>query len=352
MSKLSRAAATSQTLSLVAMEEASRLGLREADLEHLLLALVVSDQPAGVALRSAGITLADARAAVESLHSEQLASLGIPTGLPDAGRIVFHETAGYEWNRRASDLVGRAAGRGRSGDAASVLRELLAEPSGLITDLLERLGTAPEQVLAELDRAESATPPRPSRPRAPGVATGTVETFAPASVDEVWALVSSPGRIPQWYPSIASVETPRSEDAITWDARSTTTDPAGKPVRVRPDRVRCQVELLDAVPATRVRWRFVYPDAAAHRPVVVEVSLAPTAGGTQVSVVQTWVRRTGWRAVVSAPLRPLQRALLWLAAFQTGAAISRAFRQTEAPGATGAPGSGTARTPPPTAPQR
>lgn len=331
MSKLSRAAATSQTLSLVAMEEASRLGLREADLEHLLLALVVSDQPAGVALRSIGITLTDARAAVESLHTEQLAALGIRTGLPDAGRIVFHETGGYEWTRRASDLIGRAAGRGRTGDAAAVLRELLAEPSGLVRDLLERLGTTQQQVLDELARAEATPRPRPARARAPGTATGTTETFVPAPVEEVWALVSAPGRIPEWYPTVASVEEPRSEDETTWAARSTTTAPSGKPVRVRPDHVRCQVELVDAEPQSRVGWRFSYPDAAVRRPVVVEVALVPTAGGTQVSVTQAWTRSTGWRAAVGAPLRPLQRALLWLATSQTGNAISRAFRQPEAP---------------------
>ena len=41
MSKFVRAAQTSQSLSLAAMEEASRAGLRVADLEHLVLALVI-----------------------------------------------------------------------------------------------------------------------------------------------------------------------------------------------------------------------------------------------------------------------------------------------------------------------
>lgn len=51
MNKLVRAAQTSQSLSLAAMEEASRLGLREADIDHLFLALVINDQSAGRALR-------------------------------------------------------------------------------------------------------------------------------------------------------------------------------------------------------------------------------------------------------------------------------------------------------------
>ncbi|PPF56571.1 hypothetical protein C5C55_08665 [Rathayibacter sp. AY1C2] len=94
MSKLARVAQTTQALSLAAMEEASRAGLRIADLEHLFLALVINDQPAGEALRGMGVDLDDARRAVEEQHAAQLASLGIRASFPDTGRIVFHETAG------------------------------------------------------------------------------------------------------------------------------------------------------------------------------------------------------------------------------------------------------------------
>jgi len=80
MSKFVRAAQTSQSLSLAAMEEASRAGLRVADLEHLFLALVISDQPAGGSLRSMGIDLDGARRAVEEAHAAQLASLGVLPG--------------------------------------------------------------------------------------------------------------------------------------------------------------------------------------------------------------------------------------------------------------------------------
>ncbi|STX14066.1 Uncharacterised protein [Kytococcus sedentarius] len=48
MNKLVRAAQTSQSLSLAAMEEASRLGLREADIDHLFLALVAHPNPGWV----------------------------------------------------------------------------------------------------------------------------------------------------------------------------------------------------------------------------------------------------------------------------------------------------------------
>ena len=96
MSKFVQAAQTSQVLSLTALEEASRQGLREADIEHLFLALVLSDQVAGRVLREMGIGIDDARRAVREQHDAQLASLGVRAVLPDPGRIVFHETDGYE----------------------------------------------------------------------------------------------------------------------------------------------------------------------------------------------------------------------------------------------------------------
>ena len=85
MNKFVRAAQTSHSLSLAAMEEASREGLRAADIEHMFLALVIDAQPAGHALRSLGIDLDSARRAVKEQHDAQLASLGIEASFPEAG---------------------------------------------------------------------------------------------------------------------------------------------------------------------------------------------------------------------------------------------------------------------------
>ena len=52
MSRITAAAATSHTLSVTAMEEASRLGQHKVDIDHMLLALVVSEQVAGSRSRS------------------------------------------------------------------------------------------------------------------------------------------------------------------------------------------------------------------------------------------------------------------------------------------------------------
>lgn len=324
MSKFIRMAETSQALSLAAMEEASRMGQREADLEHLLLALVLSDQPAGDILRGRGITVDSARRAVHDLHESRLAGLGIRSALPEPGPIVFHVTEGYEWKQRASDLIGRSGGRGRDGSAAAVLRELVTEPSGTVADLLERLGTSPEAVVAELDRLAPAEPPA-SAPSSSDRITGSSETFVPGAVDDVWMLLSDPGRIPEWEPGIESIDASAGPDG-TWIAHAVSTRPDGSPTKIKERFRRRGVELLGAQRPDRAAWRFTYPDAEKNRPVIIEFALAPTNGGTRVTITISWLRADGWRRAVGAPLRPVQKFLMWITQFQIGSAISRVFR--------------------------
>ena len=330
MTSFTTAAATMQVLSQAAMEEASRSGTRDADLEHLFLALVLSDQVAGTTLRSAGITLARAREAVTTMHREQLHSIGISHDALETGRIIFHETRGYEWTPRALDVLKRAGDKG-SGDAAAVLRELLAEPSGVIDDLLKRLGTSAENinsVLAEMSRSRPVTA-RAGNTSTPGTITGRTETFIPADVDAVWALLSDPERMPEWNPSVGSVEVLANDgttDSTTWLALAPTVHPDGKPARVKEEFRRRQMELTESVQPERIAWRTSYPDLKRGNANVLSIDLTPAPGGTQLQLTVFWARRRGWRGVVSWLLRPLQRFLIWLGLVQIGGGISRAFR--------------------------
>lgn len=329
MSRLTRYATTSQRLSLTAMEEASRRGLREADLQDLFLALVLNDQPPGQALRHLGITIITARAAVQDHQKEQIASLGITADIPEPGNIVFHETGGYEWSKRAMDLIGRAGKKRRTADAAAVLRELLEEPSGVIIELLRRLGATPAAVLEELERAESSpAATKKPRPHQRGEVTGTTEAFAPAPVEDVWALVSDPARIPDWEPALSAVESAGEpvEPGTAWVAHARTVTPDGKPMRVNEKFRRRGVELLEAQNRTRVQWRFTSPDARTSRPFIIAVELTPTTGGTHLTITLTWFKHHGWRSLLRAPLRPLQRFLIWIQLSQIAGSISRTFR--------------------------
>lgn len=330
MSKFTRYATTTQSLSLAAMEEASRRGLRTADLDDLFLALVLDDQSAGRALRNLGITITSARAAVEAHHEEQLASLGITTELPVPGTIVFHETGGYEWSKRASDLIARSAGKRRTGDAAAVLRELLEEPSGLVEDLLRRLGTPPAAILEELDRSEPVRPDRRQRgPRRSGEITSSTGAFAFAPIEDVWALLADPGRIIEWEPAIGVVDETGQPPlpGMTWMGHTHTVRPDGKPLKVNEKFRRRRIELVEAEHGARIAWRFSWPDTDKARPVLTTFHLTPSTGGTEVTITRTWFGYHGWRFLVGTLLRPLQQFLLWISLFQIGSAISRAFRQ-------------------------
>ncbi|MBG6191515.1 uncharacterized protein YndB with AHSA1/START domain [Arthrobacter sp. CAN_A212] len=329
MSKFVRVAQTSQSLSLAAMEEASRLGLREADIEHLFLALVINDQSAGRALRGMGIDLDAGRRAVEEQRAAQLASLGIEASFPEAGRIVFHETGGYDWAKRASDLIARSGGKDKNGDAAAVLRELVAEPSGLIADILDRLGTTPLDVLGHLDQSDfpaGRTAPKPAKVK--GWVSGSTETFVPAPMEKVWEFLADPTHVPDWEMSVGSIDHTGQDrtPGIVWQGLAPIGRPDGKPVKVKP-RFRCRsIELVTAHQPKRIAWRIAYPDAPESSSVLTEFTLMNTTGGTQVQITKSWSKRQGWRSLVASPLRPIQKFIVWITMFRTGSAISRAFR--------------------------
>jgi uncharacterized protein YndB with AHSA1/START domain len=329
MSKFVRAAQTSQSLSLAAMEEASRAGLRVADLEHLFLALVLSDQCAGGSLRDMGIDIDSARRAVEEAHAAQLASLGIEASFPEAGQIVFHETDGYEWSKRAADLIARSVEKDKHGDAAAVLRELVSEPSGLIADILSRLGTTPQAVLEHLDQFEAPVERTATQPvKVKGRASGSIEAFVPAPIDDVWRFLADPARIPDWEMSVGSVDDTVRDftPGTVWHGITPARRPDGKPVKVKPGFRRRSIELVTAHQPERIAWSFTYPDAPHSSAILVDFILVNTTGGTQAQITKSWSRRPGWRRLVAIPLRPIQKFIVWITLFQTGGAVSRAFR--------------------------
>lgn len=335
MSTFAQAAATMQTLSLTAMEEASRRGQREADIDHLFLALVINDQPAGQVLRGIGITLDAAREAVSAVHADQVRSLGLAIDPPEDGRIVFHETDGYELTKRVQDIFVRSGKGKNTGDATAVLREVLADPSGLIAAVLHRLDTSPGDVLHRLDHAERQTSEKPhdELPSRTG-ASGSIRAFVPAPVEHVWSLLADPARMPEWEPYAGTVAPGEGDRELatmpvpeqSWITLARTRRPDGKPIRVKEQFRRRRVELFDHTEHRRIEWRFDYPDAKHSNPTRLLIELASTEGGTGLVITTSWRRRTGWRRAVGWLLRPLQRLVLWLNLLQVSGGISRVFR--------------------------
>lgn len=330
MSNFISAAATSQKLSLTAMEEASRYGLRTADIEHMLIALTINEQIAGQVLRGLGITLDATRNAVSKEHSDQLSSLGIQAAGQDQGAIVFHETGGYDWSERALEVITRASKGTKRGDAAAVLRELVVEPSGTIEALLSRLASTPGAVIAKLDEVE-AYPGTAASPNfeAEGLA-GASKVFVSAERSEVFELLRDPSRMPDWEPMTAKVEDPPSplRPGSTWVTRSRTTRPDGKAIKVKPEFVLQQIELLKLEEGQTIEWRITFPDAPRANAKRLRIELEPAAAGTQLRLSLSWEVTPERRRVpiLRGILRPLFRFALWMQLNQLGAGISRAFR--------------------------
>jgi len=177
------------------------------------------------------------RQACAAQHSEQLTALGVSSGAPPAGPIVFHKTAGYERSKRAVEVLKRAVDKKNRGGASAVFRELTAEPSGLIVNLLERLGTSSSEVCTQLDAVDGLLQHSPSG--SSDELSSFTEVFVPAPPHEVWALLADPDMMTRWEPSVGTValtgdpaESPTSVGS-TWviHARETYTD--GKPIRVK-----------------------------------------------------------------------------------------------------------------------
>ncbi|MBP0644424.1 SRPBCC family protein, partial [Mycobacterium tuberculosis] len=75
----------------------------------------------------------------------------------------------------------------------------------MIESILQRLGTSPEAVLAELDRVERLSDRRSGSTSADAL-SGTAAAFVPAPIDDVWRLISDASRLPDWDPTIDAVE--------------------------------------------------------------------------------------------------------------------------------------------------
>ena len=244
---------------------------------------------------------------------------------------MFHQTGGYEWDEPSLEVLRRASSGSQRGDAAAVLRELLDEPSGLIENLLQRLGVEPETIRLRLSEVE-LLPAATLNQRPPGKGlSGTSESFVPAPIEQVWALLADPTRPPEWDPSIGSVVPDTAGHSCAsgeeFLALARSERPDGKPIRVSPKYRRQRVELLDQDEPSRIAWRFSYPDAERANSRGISVALEPAAGGTHLRISLSWDRAANQRfSPLGWLLRPLARFSIWMQLSQLGGTISRAFR--------------------------
>lgn len=308
MSRLSASFESITRLSTPAAEEAHRFGHPAVEVEHVFLALLISQTPAGRLLRDQDIGFDQARAAVQEQHAERIADLGIPK-LSVLPRPIPTDGLGeIPWSERVMTILSQVS---PDTSGFTLLRALIAEGGGFIAELLERLGVQETEILSALERAEVAAtrPPEPSLnvPTA-GRRERSYESFVPAPVEQVRELLATPERRPEWDMTIDTIE-PDGKDR--WIGRS---DIQG--VRMpQQGRVRTFTLVRREEPHL-LEWEHHLPLVRRHRPSRLLIRLDGQSGGTRLHLTMRRPR----------PVFPLPGFFftLELAAYANG--ISRALR--------------------------
>lgn len=322
MSRLSDVFVLGQQIGVQALEETSRYDLPQVDIDHVLLALLVGGGPAGEVLRGQGLTLDAARRATEQVRAQHIARLGIVPPAADPRPIRDPSLDDIDWTRRALDVVSSNEDRTDLG----LLAGLLDEPSRLAVEVLGAAGIDPDAVRVALAQARASAGPRPpAGPTDPDWPAVTHTGFAPAPVEEVWALVADPMRRPEWDTSVGTV---RPAGPGLWKMTAAMVRPDGRAVRRRPDYRRTHLRLIAYEANELVGWEVTMPDRPGVRPSRhrVSVRLRPGSGGTSVDLALSWPRRTGWGRVRQTSLRPAHRAVAMLTLLQYATGISRTLR--------------------------
>ncbi len=335
MKRTSTALGTVFTLQMHAMEEASRQSRTEADLEHLFLAVLLSEQPAGRALRSLGITLEGARAAAEQLHVEGLFTLGVDASPPAHGITLYETQRGGDLTERAAAVMKAALEKKKQGDAAAVLRELLEEPSGMIEELLQRLGTDREQVRAALEATGPSS--RAARRTGRDEVAGSRTVFVPAEPQEIWDVLIRPENIRIWDSSMSELEPEQPEEGVPspgdgWTVPAGQTGTGRRPApRRRGGRRRLVLSRADA--PHLLEWEITALDRSAAEsdgPGTLQrrtAELFAVPGGTELRFTVIWRRRArGPRRILRTALTPALRQLARLGAHSHATLISAHFR--------------------------
>lgn len=319
MSKWSDAMSAGQSISAAAADEATRAGSPEIDIEHLFLALVVSDGPAGRILRSRGITLDSAREAIAAVHDRELQSLGIAApAMEPLPKLPLGEVQ-MDWSHRAHEAF-----RGVDGelDGSGLLAALLAEPSGAIEQILAELAVDRDALHSDIDRSRtprvSAEELHEHRGRYLPI---TVEGFAPAPLEQVWELASDPLRIPVWDTSLQAVTAGEPDQ---WTGRQ-------ELKRLRSGTVKgyqeVEIRVLSAEDNEhRVTYERRWPARRRSGGQRITIELEPTENGTRILVHSSVRRASGVRRIQQLAMTPLIRMMLTAQAAHLATGLSRPFR--------------------------
>jgi hypothetical protein len=246
-------------LTIAATDEAARAGHGEVDVDHVLLALLVSGGVSTGVLCDAGLDLTAARTALAEVQRADLASLGVTTPVPPplAGHTYGVGTAALPWSDRARRAV---APMTEAGPDTRVLAAILSDEHGPACRLLEQAGADAAYVRAAAALATARALPAAEGPSSAGGSrtwsSAHSRTVAVPRVD-LWPVVREPLRRPEWDNTVAQVTIRDAQSFETLDAVARTLAAPGQPIE-DPGLVATHV-VTDELEGRLVEWEVRYP---------------------------------------------------------------------------------------------
>lgn len=122
--------------------------------------------------------------------------------------------------------------------------------------------------------------------------TITKQIHIDAAPPVVYDVISSPDHIARWWTDEADFESvPGGSGTLAWRAGADT---------AREEDYVVRLSVVEAVPAERFVFRWIYPDGeapTAANSMLVTFTLRPDGGGTLLTLTEEGMREQGWDAV-------------------------------------------------------
>lgn len=284
---------------------AAARGAALIDTQDLFIALTLDAGTTGAALRNLGVTEEKAQRALASLESSLLATLGMQE-VP--ARQPLPHLSGFNFTDRSQKLLQQTL------TPQALALALLTEPTGVITEALERCGVSTEQVretltLSAEGASNSAAEEQAGASSADGTRLGASrQIFIPAPAESIWNLIKDPTQLASWVPSLDQVE-PHPTDGV-WLGSTTDLDQTKKFGRVQNEALTRSIRQtqLSHTPADyRVTYELGFPQQPRFNTQLIEVTLLPQDSGALAQVTSSWLRAP--EANLPRSLRLLRRPL-------------------------------------------
>ena len=283
-------------LMTAATDEAARAGHGGVDVDHVLLALLVTGGAATQVLSDAGLRLGSARTALAEVQRADLASLGValPAPPPMAGHTYGAGTAALPWSDRARRALALMID---GGPDSRVLAAILADEHGPACRLLEQAGATPRHVRAAAALATARTLPADEGSPSSGSrawSSAHATTVAVPRAD-LWRVVRDPLHRSRWDDTVASVQIVDDRTFETLDAVARTLAAPGQPIE-DPGLVATHV-VTDEQLGRLVEWEVRYPSRGHTE--WLRVELEDEGAGSRLTLRHAFSRPRGILRLIS-----------------------------------------------------